>query len=766
MQGRYSEAADMLSNAHSQFEKFGNQLGAAQCLQSLGDIHSMQGRYSEAADMLSNAHSQFEKFGNQLGAAQCLKSLGDIHRMQGRYSEAADMLSNVHSQFEKIGYQLGATQCLQSLGDIHKMQGRYSEAADMLSNAHSQFEKIGDQLGAAQCLQRLGDIHRMQVFISNMSENPRILVLIKDTHLLLRIRSDHHEISPNRVSETSSISKRSDVEMFNRRRRINEGLVIEPFRLVKKKEDVSNSERKMNEISYYQSNQGQEALKSIVKKLIPQWSNGLRDFQAESIPLILDNQDLFAITATGDGKSALFAVPILVHTEISRNPDLYPTFSVNIRKKPVGIVITPTKGLANNIVHELQEQFGISAFAYTHENISQMIRQKRNIVTEISECKFQIVCVDPEHLRQREWITITDSQTYRSNVIFGCTGEAHVIEEWGLDFRPLFRLIGSFFRGRLPSSISRFAITATMLPGAPFDSVCTALGFQGPKFHLIRRSNECPNVQIDVKTLSSSISGKEFPQLLPYLNQQRKTIIHVRTIKLGYRVFIYLFKHAPNTYNRHFRVRLYSALAPDGYNQRTIELLKNDERCQIVIATKAFSLGIHAETLVDSICIGTPDTQCEIDQCGGRVGRIRTLNARRIIFATTAELKKAKKFIEDNPDISTIKATSAPMDPAKALFLAESSCRQARINKIYTNPPSETSYLDCIDAKRRLPCDLCRVRHDLLELNSVQFPPSVGEDVLPLAVHGVVLAQNTMIDQSLCETRVVLRGNLCDWGEV
>ncbi|THU75145.1 hypothetical protein K435DRAFT_974940 [Dendrothele bispora CBS 962.96] len=92
-----------------------------------------------------------------------------------------------------------------------------------------------------------------------------------------------------------------------------------------------------------------------------------------------------------------------------------------------------------------------------------------------------------------------------------------------------------------------------MLPGAPFNSVCTALGFHGPKFHLIRRSNECPNVQIDVKTLLSSLSGKEFPQLLPYLNQQRKTIIHVRTIKLGYRVFIYLFKHAPNTYNRHFR---------------------------------------------------------------------------------------------------------------------------------------------------------------------------------------------------------------------
>ncbi|KAF5344533.1 hypothetical protein D9758_016475 [Tetrapyrgos nigripes] len=451
----------------------------------------------------------------------------------------------------------------------------------------------------------------------------------------------------------------------------------------------------------FRSSEGQQALRTIVMKLIPHWPTGLREFQSESISHILDNQDLFAITATGDGKSALFAIPILVHAEVANNPTLYPSFSVTMRKKPVGIVITPTKGLANNIVYELQHQFRIPAFAYTQNNVSDASRNGRNIVKEIIDCKFQIVCVDPEHLRKPEWTTITDSEPFRSNVIFGCTEEAHVVEEWGLGFRPLFRLIGSFFRGRLPSSISRFAMTATMLPGAPYDSVCSSLGFHGPNFHLIRCSNECPNVQIDIEELTTPLGGREFPQLLPYLNQRRKTIIHVKTIELGYRVFLYLFKNAPKTYNRH---------------------------C-LAIATKAFSLGIHADPLEDSICVGDPDTQPETDQLGGRVGRNRSRNARRIILVPSSQLKKAKQMVKDGIDTSTLNAKTAPMDPIKASFLGESFCRPARLNRIYQNPDPETGYLDCIQAKRRLPCDLCRARYDLIVLPS--FPPSASTDVLP-----------------------------------
>ena len=63
---------------------------------------------------------------------------------------------------------------------------------------------------------------------------------------------------------------------------------------------------------------------------------------------ILDEEDVFWIAATGDGKSAAFQAPILVHDEISRHPELYP--GVVARRKAVGVIAVPTKGLASNIV--------------------------------------------------------------------------------------------------------------------------------------------------------------------------------------------------------------------------------------------------------------------------------------------------------------------------------------------------------------------------------------------------------------------------------
>ncbi|THU86112.1 hypothetical protein K435DRAFT_822241 [Dendrothele bispora CBS 962.96] len=374
----------------------------------------------------------------------------------------------------------------------------------------------------------------------------------------------------------------------------------------------------------FSSDVGRQTLQNIVKTLIPQWRDGLHTFQLDSIPLILDNQDIFCITATGEGKSALFAIPILVHEEIFKNKISYPEFLAPIRQEPVGIVVTPTKGLSNNIVKELQDQFRITAFAYTPQ-------AGLNVDKEIADCQYQIICPS--------WIKISDSPKFRKN--------AHVIDEWG-----------SFFRGRLPSTKSIFAITATMQPGSPFELVCLSLGFSGPKFHLLCYSNECPNVEISVKLLTTAIGGREFPQLLPYLNQ-----------------------------------------SPDQYNKRTVELLLNDGR--------SFSL--------DSISIGTPDTQCELDQSGGRVG----------LFVTSKEMGEAHKRTQN------IATKIRCMDLAKSQFLTETICRISCLNKIYANPPIETSFLDCIQAKRRLPCDVCRTRYDLLDTSILAFPPSPHLSKLP-----------------------------------
>jgi superfamily II DNA helicase RecQ len=93
---------------------------------------------------------------------------------------------------------------------------------------------------------------------------------------------------------------------------------------------------------------GRETTQKIVKKLLPTWKNGLQDFQLDIVTPTLDGVDGMLLTATGDGKSAAFMIPILVLQEMARNPLEYP--DLPRMSKPIGLVITPTKGLSRNLV--------------------------------------------------------------------------------------------------------------------------------------------------------------------------------------------------------------------------------------------------------------------------------------------------------------------------------------------------------------------------------------------------------------------------------
>ncbi|KAF8069186.1 hypothetical protein FPV67DRAFT_1414979 [Lyophyllum atratum] len=91
----------------------------------------------------------------------------------------------------------------------------------------------------------------------------------------------------------------------------------------------------------WQSQTGHNTIQRIVKLIIPDWTEGLRDWQLDLVSRILDGEDVFV--STGDGKSAIFAIPLL-----RRHPLYYP--NLPHRALPTGIVITPTKGLATHIV--------------------------------------------------------------------------------------------------------------------------------------------------------------------------------------------------------------------------------------------------------------------------------------------------------------------------------------------------------------------------------------------------------------------------------
>ncbi|KAJ7251674.1 hypothetical protein C8J57DRAFT_1665991 [Mycena rebaudengoi] len=382
---------------------------------------------------------------------------------------------------------------------------------------------------------------------------------------------------------------------------------------------------------------------------------------------------------------------------------MYPGF-IN-HKTPVGIVISPTKGLSANMITELSTH-GVHGLACTSESLTEARKSGRNLGEEIAKCKWPIVCIDPEHLMNKQWERITDSALFRENLVFVCIDESHLIDEWGDEFRPAFRHIGPFIRGRLPQHISVFAQTATLQPGPPTCSVCRSLGFQKNMFHLVRRSNERPNIRFSLSPLTHGLGGDIFPDLLKYLKDNRKCVIYCATIELCWRVYIYLLRQLPPGRERLRRVRLYHAMCWPDENEETVRMIRDNPQCQIVVATVAFGQGFNIRVLLDSFMLGLPKT------------------LRRRLSKRAGAYKSAEKYLAQDP------ARRAPakynnkslstMNNEKALMLTATECLIAFFNKLYDNS-GETSRLDCSAVKRRLPCSNCRPQF----IGPLFFPPSL-----------------------------------------
>ncbi|KAF5309067.1 hypothetical protein D9758_019128, partial [Tetrapyrgos nigripes] len=231
---------------------------------------------------------------------------------------------------------------------------------------------------------------------------------------------------------------------------------------------------------------GYNTLKSIVSRCILQWPSGLHDYQAQYLPLLLDKGDILLVTATGDGKSTFFIVPILAHLEIRSHPDLYLSqFTRNVKEHPVGIVITPTKGLAASIVAELAE-FGLSGISLCRETIADFRLQGVDYVKLVCACQtWQVILVDPEHLTEPEWHQIFQHKTFIRNLVYFCIEEVHLIHTWGVDFRIAFSFIGRFARSHLPETVPILGLSATCPPGRSTNDICTSLGLRPGAFTLV-----------------------------------------------------------------------------------------------------------------------------------------------------------------------------------------------------------------------------------------------------------------------------------------
>ncbi|KAJ7733723.1 P-loop containing nucleoside triphosphate hydrolase protein [Mycena maculata] len=467
---------------------------------------------------------------------------------------------------------------------------------------------------------------------------------------------------------------------------------------------------------------GHAIIQHIVKAKIPGWKDGLFGWQLIIVAWILDGEEALVVTTTGDGKSALFMVPIIVLLEVAANPAAYPGF-VN-HKKPVGIVISPTKGLSANMVSHLPQfvelipaasdlatqitelsGHGVQGLSCTSETLTEARKSGRNLGEEI---RWPIVCIDPEHLTEKQWERITDSELFHENLAFICVDEAHLIDNWGDEFHPAFRHIGPFIRGRLLQHIAVFAMTATLQPGPPTRSICRSLGFQKDMFHLVRRSNERRNIQFLLSPLTHGLGCDTFPDLL----------------------------RAPSIVRPSSSAGM-STFTSCGYSLRVDSssggLIRDEPDCQVVVVTVTFGQGFDIRVLLDSLMLGVPKTVAQTLQQAGRVVRDQTSNGRAVVFVQSTAYKSAEKYLAQDParraKAKQNNKSLTTMNNEKVLMLTAKECLIAFFNKMFGNT-GNTVLLNCIEGRQCLPCSNCLPRF----IGPLNFPPSpYPPDAPPLA---------------------------------
>jgi hypothetical protein len=268
------------------------------------------------------------------------------------------------------------------------------------------------------------------------------------------------------------------------------------------------------------------------------------------------------------------------------------------------------------------------------------------------------------------------------------------------------------------------------------------------RFHLVRRTNERPNTQFNIVITKDSLSGSTFPSLLQYLSSNRKTVIHCHSMDVLWRVYIYLWRCLQSSgAHRLKRIRMYHGLLPAEYNVETLTLMETDPDFQVIVSTIAIANGINARSLLDSLSQGFGSTVGEMRQREGRVARDPDTVGRSVIFVSAAAITLATKLLNGKIKFSlrqlshkfwlvgeparrqrqktTAHIAKPPKPPStedllKATVLAEKVCYIAAINRVFQNPPTEITYLDCVAAGRTLPCSLCLVRAP----RRLEFPPS------------------------------------------
>ena len=375
-----------------------------------------------------------------------------------------------------------------------------------------------------------------------------------------------------------------------------------------------------------------------------------RPHQKEIVSAIMESRDVFAVMPTGGGKSLCYQLPACL-------------------KSGITLIISPLISLMKDQVDAANAN-GIGA---TSLNSTLTEKEKKDIYSDIRAGNIKLLYVSPERFNSGGFLDYLKTLP----LAFFAIDEAHCISEWGHDFRPDYLSLANMTR--VFPDIPVAAFTATATPRVSEDIV-SRLGLRNP--HLTRASFNRPN-------LSYRIQPKEDleEQLIEFVREHgdEAGIIYRTTRKSVDATTALLRKHGIDALSYH-------AGLTDKQRHDSQEAFRHD-RCQVVVATIAFGMGIDKPNVRYVVHGDLPKNIEGYYQETGRAGRDGE-PAQCLLFHSSADIAQLMRFnagIED----PVAKEAAAEQLQKMASFARADYCRRAGLLAYFGENYPEANCASC-----------------------------------------------------------------------
>lgn len=333
--------------------------------------------------------------------------------------------------------------------------------------------------------------------------------------------------------------------------------------------------------------------------------NKFRDFQKDIIKSVLDKKDTFVVMPTGAGKSLTYQLPALV-------------------SEGMAIIVSPLIALMKNQVDLLRSNLGNDNMVdFFNSTLSK--KQSDDVKENIKKGITKILYTSPETLSKE------DNLSFFSNVNISFFGidEAHCVSEWGHDFRPEYRNLGTILKKI--ANVPVIALTATATPAVQED-ILKSIDMRNP--NIFKTSFNRPNLFYEVRNKTEN-TRKEIIEFIKKRKDQ-SGIIYCSSRNKVEELSNFLEINGIKSLPYHAGIeKKKKNKAQDDFISQNID---------IIVATVAFGMGIDKPDVRFVIHYDMPKSLEGYYQETGRAGR-DSLIAHCLAFYSYKDLEKKEKLI-------------------------------------------------------------------------------------------------------------------------